>query len=91
MNVPQIIPPLSIVKIVKADDTCANWKTQIGKRFRIGYYSRQDGLETIWLVDDKGNYCQTTDRQYLIKYFDIETLSNETNLFGDKCPPLGPI
>ena len=29
-------------------------ESRIGRRFRIGYYSRQDGLDCIWLVNEKG-------------------------------------
>lgn len=41
----------------------------------------------IWLVDERGNYEQSTDRDFLIRYFDPVEVSNETNLYGDEKPP----
>ena len=34
-----------------------------------------DGLGRIWLVNENGKYEQTTDRDFLLKYFEIERLS----------------
>jgi hypothetical protein len=48
----------------------------------VGYYSREDGLDCIWLVNEDGTYEQTTDRDFLLKYFDMEYLSHEKNLYG---------
>lgn len=90
-KIPAIIPPESIVELVRADNKTPLWKEQIGKRYRIGYYSKQDGLDTIWLVDDGGDYCETTDRDYLLKYFKIERLSKETDFFGTNRRRIGPI
>lgn len=59
--------------------------------FRIGYYNREDGLQCIWLVNDAGEYEQTTDRQALLKHFVILKLSNERDLFGDARPALRPL
>jgi len=90
-NVPDIIPPRSIVKLTRADDDTPGWKDSIGKRYRIGYYSKQDGLDVIWLVDDNGEYCETTERDFLLKYYKIIRLSREKDLFGVNRKPLGPI
>jgi len=67
---------------VDADKLTHAWRKEVGRRFRIGYYSRQDGLDCIWLVNDNGEYEQTTDREFLLKYFEIERLSDETNFYG---------
>ena len=88
---PDIIPPGTIVKLIKADNKTPIWKNLIGTIYRIGYYSSQDGLDVIWLVDEFGKYCQTTDRNYLLKYFDIINLSNEKDYYGINSPPLGPL
>src|SRR5688572_15257454 len=61
-KLPQPIPPRSVVELVRADNRTPTWRRQIGRRFRIGYYSPQDGLDTVWLVDDVGTYCQTADQ-----------------------------
>jgi hypothetical protein len=65
-----------------ADGAARKWKLNVGRRFRIGYYSRNDGLDTIWLVNDAGEYEQTTDRGFLLKYFKIVKLSGEKDFFG---------
>jgi hypothetical protein len=48
----------------------------------VGYYNREDGLTCIWLVNEDGEYEQTTDRAFLLKYFDIEYLSPQKSVFG---------
>jgi hypothetical protein len=65
-----------------------DWKEDRGRIFRVGYYNRHDGLDCIWLVNDQGEYEQTTDRETLLKHFVILKLSNENDLFGDNRSPL---
>src|SRR3954465_15703499 len=77
-----IIPPRSKVELVRADKNTERWKANIGRRFRVGYYSRQDRLDCIWLVNDAGEYEQTTDHEALSKYFKIVKRSKEKDLFG---------
>jgi len=48
----------------------------------VGYYSRKDGLDCIWLVNENGTYQQTTNRAFLLKYFDVEHLSKERHFYG---------
>src|SRR6266513_2041836 len=76
------IPPRTVVELVRTDRAVRLWKPNIGRRFRIGYYSRQDGLDCIWLVNDAGEYEQTTNHEFLSKYFKIVKLSKEKDLFG---------
>jgi len=85
------IPPLSVVKLVSADEDHPIWRSQIGKTFRVGYYNRNDGLKTIWLVDRNGQYCQTTDLASLRKHFKIVGLAPARDLFGDNRPPIRPL
>ncbi|MCA9469427.1 MAG: hypothetical protein KC643_28840 [Nitrospira sp.] len=88
---PDPIPPRSIVELIKADKKTPCWKDRLGKRYRVGYYSKNDGLDVIWLVDDKGIYEGTTDHKFLFKYFKIIRLSKETDLYGLNRSRLGPI
>ena len=81
-HIPKVIPPRSRVRLARADRRTPCWKNDIGRRFRIGYYSRKDGLDCIWLVNEGGKYEQATDREFLLKYFEIERLSNEKSLYG---------
>jgi len=39
-------------------------------------------LDCIWLVNENGAYEQTTDRAFLVKYFDVEHLSQEKSFYG---------
>ena len=72
-----VIPPRSRFKLVASDEKTPSWKNDVGRVFRIGYYSRQDGTDCIWLVNEKGEYEQTTDRAFLLKYFDPLEISDE--------------
>jgi len=78
-RLPKIIPPRSRVRLAKAEQQTPTWRKDVGRRFRVGYYSRKDGLDCIWLVNEDGEYEQTTDRKSLLKYFEIERLSHEKN------------
>ena len=82
MKRPKVIPPRSRVRLIRADKRTPEWRKDVGCQFRVGYYSRKDGLGCIWLVNENGEYEQTTDRKFLAKHFDLERLSNETNLYG---------
>ena len=81
-TIPKVLPPRSRVRLVSADKRTRALHKDVGRRFRIGYYSRKDGLDCIWLVNENGEYEQTTDREFLLKYFEIERLSDETNFYG---------
>jgi hypothetical protein len=90
-RMPKVIPPRSRVRLIHADRTTPSWRNQIGRRFRVGYYSRQDGLNCIWLVNESGEYEQTTDREALMRYFEIERLTDERNYYGIHKRRLGPL
>ena len=86
-----IIPPGSLVELIRADSQTPLWKSQIGRTFRVGYYSRRDGPDCVWLVNDAGEYEQTVDRQQFNRYFRIVQRSSERALFGRNRPPLSPV
>jgi HEAT repeat protein len=81
-RIPKVIPPRSRVRLVRADKQTPSWNKHLGRQFRIGYYSRKDGLDCIWLVNENGKYEQTTDRDFISKYFQIESVSQEKNFYG---------
>jgi len=86
-ELPKIIPPRSTFRLVRSDTKTPVWNAHVGRTFRVGYYSRQDGLDVIWLVNEKGKYEQATDRDFLIKYFEPIKITDETNLYGTGKPP----
>src|SRR5690348_18122344 len=90
-RIPKVIPPRSRVRLVRADRKTPTWRNDIGRIFRVGYSSRQDGLDCIWLVNEKGEYEQTTDREYLLRYFEIEQLTDEQDFYGVHKRKLGPL
>ena len=90
-GLPTIIPPRSTFRLVRSDAKTPGWKADIGRVFRIGYYSRQDGLYVIWLANEKGDYEQTTDRNFLVKYFQPVAISDETDVYGPGKPEFPPL
>ena len=85
------IPPQSVVRLVASDKSTPSWKNEIGRVFRIGYYSPNDGLDCIWLVNDDGKYEQTTDHEFLYRYFDVIHAAGETNWYGRRRPQIPAI
>jgi hypothetical protein len=79
-RLPKIIPPRSVFRLVRSDAKTPDWKADVGRIFRIGYYSRQDGLDVIWLVNERGQYEQSTDRDFRLKYFEPVEISDESDL-----------
>jgi len=83
---PVPIPPQSVVRWARTDRAARRWKEDIGRIFRIGYYSRMDGLDCIWLVNDEGEYEQTLDHEFLYRYLDVIHFAKDTNWYGHKRP-----
>jgi hypothetical protein len=81
----KVIPPRSVVRLL------SQWGNDQGRIFRIGYYSRQDGLNCVWLVNEAGTYEQTTDQRSIEKDFEVLKLSAETDMYGVDREVLGPI
>jgi hypothetical protein len=86
---PVPFPPCSVISVRRR--TRSPWADEVGRIFRVGYYSRMDGLDCIWLVDEKGEYDQTIDHEYLNKFFDIQSVSAERSLYGRGRPPFPPL
>ena len=91
MRTPDIIPPRSVVRLKRSDGSTPAWSHEVGRRFRIGYYRPSDGLGCIWLVNHAGEYEQSTDRKTLLKFFEIEKVSSESDYFGAPRKALGAV
>ena len=89
MPLPTVIPPRSLVTLMRADARTPAWQGAVGRQFRVGYYRRADGLDCIWLVNERGEYEQTTDPESLLAHFLVDELSDETDLYGEGRPQLG--
>jgi hypothetical protein len=85
-----VLPPRSVVRLKHREP---DWEAdlQVGMTFRIGYYSPQDGPDCVWLVDAAGGYFHTWDQVSLLDTFEVVERSNETDLFGNNQPRLGPL
>lgn len=75
--------------LVRASTRTPLWKQQLGRVFRIGYYSEQDGFDAIWLVNEEGEYEQTLEPRDLLQHFVVLSLSDEIDLVGVERPPFG--
>jgi len=89
--IPTIIPPLSVVQIEKVTEDEPAWAGYEGRIFRIGYYNPQDGLDCVWLVDEKGEYRETVDQEMIKTHFKVLQLSEEADLFGVDRPVIKPL
>ena len=89
-SLPHVIPPLSLVRVVKVTSEQPAWIGYEGRVFRIGYYSRQDGLDCVWLVDDYGQYSETVDQEMISTHFEILQRGDESDLYGVNRPVIGP-
>lgn len=85
------IPPLSIIRIKRLWPHARKQKHEVGQVLRVGYYSPQDGIDCIWLVDDSGHYFWTIDHDFLDKHFELVERSNERSFYGRARPKLKPI
>jgi len=80
------IPPDSELSVKEIPDSPYLHLAQ--QRLRVGYYSRQDGLDCIWIVYPDGKYGETIDHAHLDEFFVVKRLSNVTDFFGDGSRPL---
>jgi hypothetical protein len=90
-SLPHVIPPLSLVKVIKVTSEEPDWTGYEGRVFRIGYYSRNDGLDCVWLVDDDGHYSEAVDQEMIKTHFEILQRSDESDLYGADRPVIGPL
>src|SRR5258708_7932726 len=85
---PVPIPPCSVISVRRV--ARSPWANEVRRIFRVGYYSRNDGLDCVWLVDGQGKYDQSIDHDFLHKFFKIESVSKERSLYGRGRPQFGP-
>jgi hypothetical protein len=84
------LPPRTVLRLVKLWPHARKKGHDIGEIRRVGFYSEQDGLDCIWLVNDEGEYDWTADHRWVFDKFEIVNLANETDFFGKSKRRLGP-
>ena len=87
----KVVSPCSIVVLDKCPEGGVFWANKVGKYCRIGFYSKQDTVEIIWLVNQQGEYIETASQNDFLKYFSIVEDSQIEDYFGDSHDPLEPI
>jgi hypothetical protein len=83
------ISPRAVIAV--REDNPGPHRSLIGMILRVGYYSKQDGTNVIWLVYPDGKYVETTDHRLLNRHFTVITASEETDVFGANRPQIGPL
>jgi hypothetical protein len=77
------IPPRSVVRLRKLWPHAKRHGHEKGEVRTIGYYSKLDGLDCVWLVNATGDYDWTTDHEWLYEKFEVLEYSEETDLYGE--------
>jgi hypothetical protein len=84
-----ILVPGTVLKLLKLWPNARKQGHEVGEIWRVGYYTKNDGLETIWLVDRHGSYCWTADREFIADKFSIEYVPRNRSLYGVGKPRIG--
>lgn len=88
MEIPEVIPPRTRVLLRGGAGLGAAHRQDVGREFRVGYYSHDDGLDCIWLVNERGEYEQTVDKAYLLKHFEIVKWGRASDPYGEGLRPM---
>jgi len=86
-----IVPPGSLLRLIKKPAGAVEWKKKIGRICRVGYYNKKDGLGIIWIVNQFGEYVEMIEQKDAGVYFEVVEFANERDFYGDNRPPLSRI
>jgi hypothetical protein len=76
------IGPGSLIRLIRGDASAPCYRNHIGEYFQVLYYSKQDGLDCIWLKGSDGE-VSTTDHSDLANY-EIVFRSKNRDYFASK-------
>src|SRR5256885_934887 len=82
------IRPLSVIRLSRLWPRAGRQGHEAGELWRVGYYSKMDGLDVIWLVDAHGRYAWTIDEAFLKRHFVVIEDSGERSVYGTGKPDL---
>jgi hypothetical protein len=83
------IPPRTVIAV--REENPGPYRKLLGLTLRVGYYSRQDGLNVVWIVYPDGKYGETTTNQHINRHFRTLSASDETDVYGVDQPILLPL
>ena len=78
-------------EIAVREDRPGPYGRLLGLRLRVGYYSRMDGLNVIWIVYPNAEYGETTDHSDFREFFRVVFDSGDTDYCGVGRPRLKPL
>ena len=81
--------PKTVLRLIRLFPHAKKKGHHIGETRRVGYYSKKDGLDVIWLVDNSGEYTWTADHSWVMNHFEIIDSSTNRSIYGKGKPPLG--
>jgi hypothetical protein len=90
-QLPDPIPPRTVLRLKKLWPQARKQGRELGQVYRVGYYCRCCGRDTIWLVDREGVYNWTADRTFIEQHFEVVSVSNERSLYGRGKPKIEPL
>ena len=90
-QLPDPLPPRTILRLSKLWPHARKHGRERGQVYRVGYYCRCCGRDTIWLVDRNGAYNWTADHEFIERFFEVVELSRERSLFGKGKPKIEPL
>ena len=76
------VPPTSVLRLVRLWPHARKHGKEVGQTWRVGYYSRRDGVETIWLVNARGEYVWTIDEPFFREQFEVVEAARERSIYG---------
>lgn len=91
LPLPNPIPPRTVLRLAKLWPHARKQGHERGQIYRVGYYCRHCGRDTIWLVDSNGGYNWTADRTFIDRHFELVEVSNERSLYGKGKPKIEPL
>lgn len=89
--IPSPIPPLTSLRLRKLWPHARKQGREVGQFYRVGYYCRHCGPQTVWLVNEAGEYCWTVDWDFVARHFEVVDLSRERSLYGKGRPKIGSV
>lgn len=81
--------PKTVLRLIRLFPHAKKKGHHIGEIRRVGYYSKNDGLDVIWLVDNSGEYNWTADHAWVMKHFEIIESPSSRSIYGIRKPVLG--